>query len=126
MDGKTYSGGEPVLCALAKFYWYSQSNPGGHYDLDGKRGVSVNMVIEAADKEQAWELLMELSGQDYCPCCGSRWSEYPEELDEPPGSFEEHWSDLTQRSGRKEPVAVGYLHRMDGSVMPIKSHKRGW
>lgn len=67
------------------FYSFDQNNSGGYFDVDDK--VCHRIYIEADSEEEAIEKAEYLgcywdgveSGID-CPCCGDRWSKYPDEV----------------------------------------------
>lgn len=74
------------------FFHFSQNNSGGGFELDKDRGITHNVIVEAADADQA-NLKAESIGLYFdgcstgmdCPCCGDRWSAaYSEEADEEP------------------------------------------
>ena len=65
------------------FFTFTQNNSGGRFRFDDKRGISVNVIVEADSKEQALERAESIglyfngveNGSD-CECCGDRWSTY--------------------------------------------------
>ncbi len=67
------------------FYTFSQSNPGGWYDVDDT--LCHYVIVEAASADEANRIAVGLGvyfdGCDRdidCPCCGDRW--YPVSDDE--------------------------------------------
>lgn len=71
------------------FYDFRQNNTGGNFVVDGARGISVNVIIEADSYSEAVERAEWIglywdgveSGSD-CPCCGDRW--YKSDFGPPP------------------------------------------
>lgn len=63
------------------FYNYRQNNSGSTWSYDDKKGISVNVIVEAASAEEAAARAEEIglywNGMDAdtdCECCGDRWS----------------------------------------------------
>jgi hypothetical protein len=93
-----------------KFYEFDQNNSGGSFDVDEKRGIGVNVWIEALSVEDANDRAERIgiyfngceAGQD-CECCGDRWSPA--------------WNG----SGKDSPNfrAGDYVHYLDGSFKKI-------
>ncbi len=62
------------------FYTFRQNNSYGRFDYDGKRGISVNVIVEANSikeaNEKAEEIGLYFDGVEKevdCECCGDRW-----------------------------------------------------
>lgn len=64
-----------------KFFKFHQNNSGGSFEIDDKRGIGVNVWIEALDWSDANHRAENIGiyfdgcedGRD-CDCCGDRWS----------------------------------------------------
>lgn len=61
------------------WFKYRQNNSGGSFTYDAHRGISVNVIIQADDYQEANERA-EMIGLYFdsdadCSCCGSRWSD---------------------------------------------------
>jgi hypothetical protein len=76
------------------FFHFSQNNSGGSFDYDGTRGISVNVIIEAADVDEAnfraEQIGLYFDGVDEgndCGCCGDRWYEAWGTGDETPSIY---------------------------------------
>lgn len=65
--------------ASTKFYHFRQNNSYGRFDYDEKRGISVNVIVEAVNADdanlRAERIGLYFGGDGDCPCCGNRWSE---------------------------------------------------
>ncbi len=66
------------------FYTFQQNNSGGQWDID--QNVSHITIIEAASIESALDKATDIGiyfdgvyNERDCPCCGDRWSRWPEE-----------------------------------------------
>lgn len=105
------------------FFDYSQNNSGGKFDIDEEAGVSIYVIIEAADKRsadsKAEEIGLYFDGHGDCDTCGNRWyradvsgSEVPSIYGEPISDYEfELYGPKWNRTG---PEA--YVHFADGTV----------
>lgn len=66
------------------FYTFEQNNAGGSFIINDD--LNEYVIIEAKSYDAAIEIADNI-GMDFsdgCPCCGSRWSLYPEDgTDEP-------------------------------------------
>jgi len=118
------------------FYEYDQNNSGGSFFFDRKIGVSVLVIIEASSAEmantKAEEIGLYFDGHGDCSCCGDRWyeqwgdsgSDSPEHYGKPivnntiTGSID--WS---ARENNSDGAAYGYIHYLDGRVVPLKFRK---
>lgn len=77
-----------------KFYQFNQNNSGGYFITDEENGISEVVIIESDTAKRAYEKLQEIgekvdSFNDYCECCGERWSNWldDEEGDEIPSYY---------------------------------------
>lgn len=109
-----------------KFYRFFQTNSGGRFIFNAAQGISTEVWIEAMDAAHANSRAEELGiyfdgceeGRD-CSCCGDRWDR-----------ADERWTHTTQEEPTTanqfgigwapEDMAEGYLHRMDGTIVPLK------
>jgi len=61
------------------FFDFRQNNSGGSFISDHVRGISLTVVVEAADYREANEraemIGLYFDGAGDCSCCGNRWSE---------------------------------------------------
>ena len=61
------------------FYCFRQNNSGGAFVYDAKRGISVNVIVEAYGtqdaNDRAFDIGLYFDGEGDCQCCGSRWHE---------------------------------------------------
>jgi hypothetical protein len=67
-----------------KFYTFCQNNSGGYFIRNDEFGVDEYIIIEAQSFQEAWYKLEEIGKKvkdfwEFCPCCGSRWSDYDDE-----------------------------------------------
>lgn len=65
------------------FYTFMQNNSGGYWMTDDN--VDQVVIVEAETESDAHEIFDEISEnyQDYCECCGTRWSSFPEAAETP-------------------------------------------
>ena len=103
---------------MTRFFDYRQNNSGGNFTEDHRRGISVNVIVEADSAKDADDRAQGIglyfdgcsSGRD-CSCCGDRWYSQSgwgssgEEGDEVPSIY-------------GEPIVIGGLHIEKG--MSIK------
>jgi len=77
------------------FYNFRQNNSGGGFIIDEKAGISVTVIIEADNAEDANSKALDIGlyfdgcddGRD-CPCCGDRWhGAWADEGDEVPCEY---------------------------------------
>lgn len=65
--------------AASKFYAFRQNNSFGKFDYHEDRGISVNVIVEADNtddaNDRAERIGLYFDGGGDCPCCGNRWSE---------------------------------------------------
>lgn len=107
------------------FFNFSQNNSGGGFDFDAQAGISVNVIVEAADAEEANYRAERIglyfdgveNGND-CDCCGDRWYEqWRDDGDEVPsvyGTPIEIYEPVIKWLGEKNPN--GFVHYLDGTV----------
>jgi len=109
------------------FFHYPQNNSYGIFDIDHKKGIAEEVIIEAATPEEADEIAKKIGlyfdGVDYeceengrdCPCCGDRWvrtgrgSDTPQIDGTPPESTK-------KIEGLREQC---YIHYLDGRIEHI-------
>ncbi len=113
------------------FYGFKQNNSGGSFDFDGMKGISVFVIVEADNVDEANDLAEGIglyfdgcsSGID-CTCCGDRWyptyegaaSEYPSMYGGPDlskGPYESHF--IWMHNGKPE----GFIHYKNGIILPV-------
>lgn len=62
-----------------KFYTYDQNNSGGTFHFDADKGISVKVIVQALDAEEAnfraKRIGLYFDGSGDCSCCGDRWYE---------------------------------------------------
>lgn len=112
------------------FFHYSQNNSGGKFDIDEDRGISVNVIVEAANSEEAdcraEEIGLYFNGADEgkdCSCCGDRWYTVYGEGSEAPAYYGE-LIDFNAPMPRESRFLIkwagdkpeGYVHYLDGTV----------
>ena len=61
------------------FFTYNQNHSGGYFVEDLEAGICESVIIEAGNADEAGVKLGRIgesvSGfNNYCPCCGERWS----------------------------------------------------
>ncbi len=68
-----------------KFYTFHQNNSGGSFTEP-----AIKLIVEASNADEAANIAIDngvyFNGVDFgsdCPCCGDRWTDYPDESDEP-------------------------------------------
>lgn len=112
------------------FYEYEQNNPGGSFDYDPERGISVHVIVEADNAEEAnrraESIGLYFGGAGDCPCCGNRWykmrsdaagGDVPSVYGMPVQDVEWGWgpfSDGDKWLGPDEPEV--FVHFKDGQV----------
>ncbi len=71
---------------VGKFFHFHQNNSGGRFDVN--ENVTVNVIIEAADaddaNERAERIGIYFDDSRDCKCCGSRWSTVWDDGDDEP------------------------------------------
>lgn len=102
------------------FYRYRQNNSGGLVDFNEKRGISVNVIVEAPNllmaNAKAEDIGLYFDGEGDCECCGNRWStpwdtDGTEEPDIKEGSYYTKWM-------KEKPE--GFIHYLNGEVKPFR------
>lgn len=114
------------------FFSFRQNNSGGRWDIDPKRGISVNVIVEADDWEHANYLAERIGlyfdGSGDCGCCGTRWSSLWKYDEGTPAPM--HYS---QEVGENKPARLtgfgikwtdqgqpeGYIHHSDKRIEPF-------
>jgi hypothetical protein len=97
-----------------KWYTISQNNSGGFFIEDETVGIFVS--VEADSEEAGVAKLQEVtqeSGENWCECCGERWSFYRPEEGDVPTYYSEPLSTL-KGYGRGDSVV---LHYANGDVV---------
>lgn len=108
------------------FFDYRQNNSGGSFVFDKKRGISVNVIIEANSAKDADEIAQSkglyfdgVSEGFDCECCGDRW--YPrdnyfstEEGDPVPSLYGTPLTEHASYVRWAEPDT--FIHYLDGRV----------
>jgi hypothetical protein len=111
---------------VAKFFHFSQNNPGGGFYVDEQ--VTYHVIIEAYNATDANTRAMLLgiyfngvdAGRD-CDCCGDRWSslwytdtgdDVPLIYGESPETFKDYWG--------KSGDAICYVYYIDGSKVTYR------
>lgn len=113
------------------FYTFNQNNSGGSFVFDGSAGISHYVIIEESDARRADFEAEDIglyfngcaSGRD-CSCCGDRWSKtYDLDGSEIPEIDGEDVSDGIYKSsygGWMKEKPEGYIHYLDGRIVPIR------
>jgi hypothetical protein len=114
-----------------KFFAFQQNNSGGSFDHNPDEGIGIVVWVEAVDAAHA-NARAELIGLYFygcrngmdCSCCGDRWSEASEWMNEAgnsPTLYGEEWRAVDEG---EEPTLdwniPSYIHRMDGSFKAAK------
>lgn len=94
-----------------RIWHFRQNNSGGTFDVDQKKGIGVDVYIEAFNADQANDHAERIGlyfngvedGPD-CECCGDRWDPV---------------SDLYDIVQDEETIKSGFLHKLDGSFKEI-------
>ena len=102
------------------FFTYHQNNSDGYFDYDKKKGITVWVIIEAKNAEQANKRAEQIGlyfdgvGVGDCPCCGDKWySAYSD--DDGTNKPEIYGEPVSKVSGTKwikkgKDIAVHYLN----------------
>ena len=117
------------------FATFRQNNSGGGFDIDENKGISIDVIVEADNEDEAVDRALQigiyldgcLKGID-CSCCGNRWSDLIS-LDEVPchfstpidmsQSYQEYVDgdgDIFTMKWAPEGTPEGYVHYKDGTV----------
>lgn len=101
-----------------QFFTFNQNNSGGYFVRDKDNGVGEYVIIEATSAEEAKNRLNKIgekvSGFDeYCSCCGQRWSDYMDDSDgtETP----KVWSNSVEDLKKGSFMEGAYVHYFDGT-----------
>ena len=116
------------------FYHFCQNNSGGTFKRDHKSGISHHVIVEGTDADnivsRAEAIGLYWDGVEDaldCPCCGDRWYRPLDNLslDTVPSLHGLNVNDgvytpsgLNSRWIKDGPE--GYIHYMDGRVIPIE------
>jgi hypothetical protein len=113
------------------FFTYDQNNSGGDFTFDAKKGISCDVIIEAANATDA-NLRAEEIGLYFdgvsddmdCGCCGDRWYRAYEGTEKPEKYGEEvvassvfEGKGLSIKWIKNGPN--GYIHYLDGRIIPF-------
>lgn len=107
------------------FYDYRQNNSFGRWDFDRYAGISVHVIVEADDAQEAnyraSRIGLYFDGAGDCPCCGRRWYDKDNwsDADLVPSIYGESIHDPNAalgafRMGDEEPE--GFIHYKDGRM----------
>lgn len=104
------------------FFQFRQNNSGGYFVHDDKRGISVEVWVEADDEaeavQRAEEIGLYFDGAGDCPCCGDRWySSCWDSQEEPPAVVRGYTKWM-----KGDPE--GYVHFKNGVVYSMAWEKR--
>lgn len=113
------------------FYHYDQNNSGGSFDFT-KGQISVHVIIEASSPRVADARAEDLGiyfdgcegGRD-CHCCGDRWSPASNgDATKTPMIYGQDvsggvYTGSSWMGGKPE----GYIHYLDGRVVPVMAQK---
>jgi hypothetical protein len=111
------------------FFEYRQNNSGGGYDYDASRGIGHDVIIEAADSDEAnyraERIGLYFDGADEggpdCDCCGDRWYRaWSREGDAQPSHYGEPLATEYVLSLRKNGPTV-FVHYDDGRIEGYES-----
>lgn len=118
------------------FYCFHQNNSYGTFDYDEKAGISVNVIVEASNYDEAnsraRSIGLYFGGYGDCSCCGDRWYEqdsYSDPKDFPhiygtevkpgdlmPAADSTGWTPVKwMPEGKPE----GFIHYLDGRIEPF-------
>jgi hypothetical protein len=115
------------------FFDFRQNNSGGTFQSDHVAGISLTVIVEAVDAEQA-NLRAEIIGLYFdgvgdCSCCGNRWySKWHGDKGDPVPSIygnpvlggkpRDEWDFAVEDIGGKgQPTA--YIHYLSGLIEPV-------
>lgn len=102
-----------------KFYTFDQNNSGGYFVENDEYGICETVIIEAITPEHAWGKLNEIGKNvvgfnDYCGCCGQRWSNY---LDESDGTDNpEMYGEPIESVEKSFFTNKAFVHYIDGTM----------
>jgi len=109
------------------FFEYRQNNSGGGFDFDADAGISLIVIIEADDPDEANGKAESIGiyfdgchkGYD-CPCCGDRWSYAYGSGDPEPLHYGDRIQDVDfekyPNSKRIKSGPEAYVHFKDGKI----------
>ena len=104
------------------FYMFRQNNSGGRFVVDPDAGISVIVIIEAANHWEANEraesigLYFDPYYERDCECCGQRWHEaWSDEGTDVPSYYSSPIGQATYTgSGWAGDAPEGFIHYLDG------------
>lgn len=110
---------------MSIYFHYRQNNSGGAFIEDAKSGISVNVIIEAADADDANRRAKTIglyfdgcyTGID-CPCCGDRWiAAWEGKGTSEPTIFGQPLHEAAQDNrGSRWSEVLAFVHRVDGTI----------
>lgn len=111
------------------FFDYRQNNSGGEFDVDEKAGISVTVIVEADNAEdadsRAKKIGLYFDGAGDCPCCGDRWYEAYGDGDPVPSTYGEPieiGAPFAEKGFSMKWIQdgpEGYVHFKDGRIEPF-------
>ena len=114
------------------FYHFSQNNSGGSFHVSHRDGISHHVIVEGQNLEDITERAEQIGlywdgcseGHD-CSCCGDRWSRPWSDADEVPCIYGQNVTEGVYVNDYKaiDKGPEGYIHYMDGRVVPVKVKK---
>jgi len=103
---------------MSKFYIVRQNNSGGYWEIDEKIGLGHYLVFEAESGEHfEWRLekFLDKTPNNWCSCCGERWSFCDSEDCELEGSVD----DISLKDKWEKKHRVLGVHYLSGKVEVI-------
>lgn len=110
------------------FYQFRQNNSGGSFYFDESQGISVNVIIEADNAQEANEIAKDkglyFDGYGDCPCCGNRWYEtFEEDGNEVPSVYNtpivEGMCSMKHAINWVGDNPDGFIHYKGGNIEPF-------
>lgn len=116
-----------------KFFTFNQNNSGGYYIQNDD--VDAFVIIEALDAENVIDKSYDIfeNYQEYCSCCGRRWSDYIDDSDgkDEPMIFGKKIEELNENFWcRKNKVIIYYfdntksIYNLETKEWEVKNKKR--
>jgi len=108
------------------FFTFEQNNSGGSFAYDEPAGITVNVIIEAANAAEANDKAEEIGlyfngcrdGRD-CECCGDRWYATYDDGDLKPSVY-------GKALGEGSPNSYGWAESGGGTAVHYKSGEIKW
>lgn len=101
----------------AKWYMFDQNNSGGYYIEDDR--VASIVFVQAMNAREANDIFSELAedAQEYCDCCGERWSHVDEDdgFEEPTRYGENFITESNWKPWYKNSYAL--FHGLNGRTL---------